>query len=107
MKVDYIQFKERKARPQYLYDNFKHLLNGKVLDVGCDRAVLRDMLDKVEYTGIDIAGAPDITINLEEIDRLPFEDNQFDCVVCTDVLEHLDNFICFFSNCCGYRVNTW
>ena len=30
-------------------------------------------------------------VNLEEIDELPFATGQFDCLVCADVLEHLEN----------------
>jgi SAM-dependent methyltransferase len=49
------------------------------------------LLPGAEYTGIDVGGAPDLVINLEKVDRLPFPDRSFDCVVCADVLEHLDN----------------
>jgi len=66
-------------------------LKGKVLDVGCDKAVLKGLVNDIKYTGIDIGGTPDIDIDLDEIGKLPFEDNSFDCVVCSDVLEHLEN----------------
>ncbi len=50
------------------------------------------MLPKgVQYTGIDIGGTPDIVINLDEVETLPFDDNSFDTVLCTDVLEHLEH----------------
>jgi len=66
-------------------------LKDSVLDVGCDKALLKDLIGDAEYTGVDIGGTPDITIDLDNGERLPFDDNSFHCVTCSDVLEHLDN----------------
>ena len=60
-------------------------------------AALRDLLPRVRYTGIDLGGTPDITIDLERADRLPFDAAAFRCVVCSDVLEHLDNLHAVFG----------
>ncbi len=49
------------------------------------------MIDGMEYTGIDVGGHPDLAVDLEATERLPFEDNAFDCLICSDVLEHLDS----------------
>lgn len=102
--VEYIWFPERKCRSEYVARRFGNLLKGRVLDVGCDRAYLKQLLapnhsaaQPLDYIGIDIGGTPDIEINLEKIDRLPFQDRSFDALVCTDVLEHLDNFHHVFS----------
>jgi len=92
MKVEYLSFQNRAARSEYIANRFRSFLVGKVLDVGCDKAVLRKLLPHLDYTGTDVLGNPDVRLNLEEIDRLPFDDGAFDCVVCSDVLEHLDNF---------------
>ena len=97
MQIDYVTFKERSDRSRYIADRFDNYLQGKILDVGCDKAVLKGLVKDIEYTGIDIGGTPDIEINLEEVDKLPFADKQFDCVVCSDVLEHLDNLHHIFS----------
>ncbi len=91
MKVEYGSFPDRSKRSEYIARRFAPLLQGKVLDVGCDLALLRKLLPRAEYTGIDIGGLPDLTINLEKIDQLPFDDRSFDGVICSDVLEHLDN----------------
>ncbi|MCP3903051.1 MAG: class I SAM-dependent methyltransferase [Planctomycetes bacterium] len=90
MQVDYINFNESGDRQRYLLKTFGDLLTGRLLDVGCSTRMLEDELDGVDYTGIDVAGNPDIVVDLEAVERLPFEDRSFDCVVCNDVLEHID-----------------
>lgn len=41
---------------------------------------------------LDITGDCDTRLNLDVIDRLPFEDNSFDTCCAFDVLEHLEQF---------------
>ncbi|MBI3620920.1 MAG: methyltransferase domain-containing protein [Nitrospirae bacterium] len=91
MQVEYISFSDRSVRSRYIADRFQPYLNGRVLDVGCDQAVLKRLRPDLQYTGIDVQGKPDLEINLEKVPALPFADRAFDCVVCSDVLEHLDN----------------
>lgn len=91
MKVDYVVFKERAERSVYIAQAFEAYLNGNVLDVGCDKAVLRSILKNAKYTGVDIGGTPDIQLDLDSVEKLPFADDEFTVTVCADVLEHLDN----------------
>jgi SAM-dependent methyltransferase len=98
LPVDSASFRFRTNRIEYMLEHFSHYLFGEVLDVGCDKGILRNLLPKKSvYLGIDVAGEPDIHVDLESVDRLPFEDNRFDVVVCTDVLEHLDNLHQIFA----------
>src|SRR5574340_621727 len=97
MKVEYIYFGTRMDRAKYIVQRFSYALQGRVLDVGCDKALLRGLLPHVTYTGIDINGDPDIKVNLDDCERLPFDNDAFDCVLCTDVLEHLDALHAVFS----------
>jgi SAM-dependent methyltransferase len=90
-RVDYVTFRERADRSRYIAATFRDQLRGRVLDVGCDKAVLRSLLSDIRYTGIDIGGTPDLVINLDNIERLPFDDGAFDATVCSDVLEHLEH----------------
>ncbi len=71
---------------------------GNVLDVGCGQSPYRFLLKpEVNYFGIDIADAdkfdyrnPAITpFNGEDI---PFENEKFDAFICTEVLEHVENY---------------
>lgn len=88
--VDLVRFRTRAERIRYAEATFRRYIEGKVLDVGCDTKVLKQLRPDLDYVGIDIAGAPDIIIDLETTARLPFEDRTFDTVLCIEVLEHLD-----------------
>jgi SAM-dependent methyltransferase len=97
IKCDIVQFDDRGDRARYVAATLSEHFAGRrrVLDVGCDRKLLlellREHIPEVDYTGIDIGGTPDLVINLDETPRLPLADASFDLVICTDVLEHLEH----------------
>lgn len=91
MRSEYVAFPTRLARAAYIAARFRPFLSGSVLDVGCGEAALRGLLPGIHYTGVDVSGNPDIRLNLEDPAGLPFGDGSFECVVCSDVLEHLDS----------------
>jgi len=71
---------------------------GNILDVGCGQSPYRFLLNsETKYFGIDIVDADkfdyinkDITpFNGEDI---PFESEKFDAFLCTEVLEHAENY---------------
>jgi len=97
LQTEYIHFPSREARSRYVAKRFQTYLSDSLLDVGCFEAPLRDILEGVEYTGIDVAGKPDIRLNLENCTRLTFATGAFHCVLCIDVLEHLDNMHAIFD----------
>ena len=79
----------RFLRNKFVYEKWiKPLDIDNILDVGCSNNYMK-ILHK-NTTGIDIQGNPDIKFNLEK-GPIPLKENSFDCVVCLDVLEHLDN----------------
>lgn len=84
-------------RAEYIVPKYKEFLKGKILDVGCRNKDLKRFLDRdAEYTGLDIAGGADFIVDLDK-EKIPFPDNSFDCVVCFDVLEHLENIHLVFD----------
>jgi SAM-dependent methyltransferase len=63
---------------------------GRVLDAGAGRGAYRDMLLRYadEYVGMDI-GKSNATSVVGDAQRLPFADESFDTVFCSQVLEHV------------------
>lgn len=84
-------FNHRLDRSQFIAERLRQYVSGRVLDVGCDEAHLKTLVPGLDYTGIDVGGKPDLRIDLESTERLPFPDRAFDTVLCSDVLEHLDS----------------
>ena len=76
----------------------KHLtdFSGKLLDIGCGNSPFRHLLNPAisEYQGIDVQEAssfgyrnPDTTYYDGKV--IPFPDQSFDAILCTEVLEHV------------------
>lgn len=86
------QFADRSERAAYVYRVYKDYLNEGVVDVGSYKSDLRKYV-KGEYFGLDILESEDVDCVLDlEQDKIPLDDSSYNCVVCTDVLEHVDNF---------------
>lgn len=78
-----------------------HLVGKYVLDVGCGKGFLAGkMSDKYWVAALDILidrklrnKYPAVYFVEGNIGRLPFNDKQFDTVVCTHTLEHVQNIV--------------
>lgn len=77
----------------------KHLpaVRGSLLDVGCGEAPYRHLLaPAVSYTGLDVPEAESFGMaassDIVSFDgrTIPFGDNSFDSILCTEVLEHAE-----------------
>lgn len=100
MKIKFKEFKSksfyinRETRSEFVVREFGHFFGKTILDVGSSKKELKSALEryKIEienYTSVDVVEA-DIEIDLDK-ESLPFVTDSFETVVCTDVLEHLEN----------------
>ena len=86
----------KKSTAKLLISQKNFLKNGKILDVGCGKKIYRNIFVNNEYLGIDVKVSgrkkedkfADIYFDGENI---PFKDNFFDFIICTEVLEHCSN----------------
>ena len=86
-------YTDRKERNTYCLNLLKSSFPNvnTILNLGGgQKRYLKESSYKV--TEVDIDGDNDFNIDLDSINKLPFENNSFDCVICLDVLEHLENF---------------
>ncbi|EKE16385.1 MAG: methyltransferase type 11 [uncultured bacterium] len=93
MQKNFDFFNNREGRAAFIAKTFyKEIAESKnVLDVGCDINTLKKIVGE-KVTGIDLYGKPDYKVDLEKDGLSIFKDREFDFVVCTEVLEHLEGF---------------
>ncbi len=85
----------------------KAKINRKIktlIDIGCGDGFLLSVVQKkfknIELNGLDLSdkrlartqkNVPSVVLHQSSIDQLPFKDHQFDLVICSEVLEHLED----------------
>lgn len=94
------RYEDRLSKARYVWEKYAPVLTGSILDVGADECHLRPYLgSETEYIGLGMGGSPDVRFDLES-GPLPFPADRFDCVLCLDVLEHVDNAHQVFDELC-------
>ena len=75
------------------------VFKGNVLDVGCGQSPYKFLLNAADtkYFGVDIVDAEKFDYDNSDItpfdgENIPFEDGKFDGLICTEVLEHVQNY---------------
>ena len=93
MEKNFAFFKDREGRAAFISFTFDSEIkkSKKIIDVGCDNNSLKKIIGP-KVLGVDLFGAPDIKIDFEKDKLSRFKSGEFDMAVCTEVLEHLDNF---------------
>lgn len=82
---------------RYLCSDLREVLpnlHGRLLDVGCGNKPYAHWLDAdkvVQHLGIDIYPGPKVDVVVSIDRQWPFETASFDAVLCTQVLEHVEN----------------
>jgi len=74
-------------------------VHGNVLDLGCGESPYRFLMNEnqAKYYGVDIADAEKFDYNKTDITHfdgkhIPFENDFFDTIICTEVLEHVEDY---------------
>ena len=85
-----------------VYRHIKSFLiktNGKLLDLGCGQSPYRFLVNEKTntYFGLDIADASRFDYDRTDITHfdgniIPFADNYFENIMCTEVLEHVEEY---------------
>ena len=76
--------------------SISHHVKGRVMDLGCGSKPYRELFDCKEYIGVDFENPGHPHLN-EQIDvfydgkNLPFENESFDVIFCSEVFEHVFN----------------
>lgn len=100
MKIKKQAYRTRDERHHFLLKMFSDCFSINILNVGGGgKKHLAKYLNKeISYYEIDIAGKPDLIFDLERDDLKIFKTNQFETVLCTDVLEHINDFHNVFNH---------
>lgn len=71
---------------------YSHYLNGKCMDFGCGIQPYKKMLSVREYVGVEIETGDRIKgITYYDGHTLPFQDEEFDSIISSEVFEHVGN----------------
>lgn len=79
----------------YLHRRLLQLLpnyGGRVIDVGCGNKPYQAWFgDVVEYVGLDVVHGPKVDVVISPGERWPLNDEYFDVLLSTQVIEHVDS----------------
>lgn len=97
----YCPYNDRESRSKFIAKTFKKYIESPLLDVGSSENFLKNYIpNNIKYVSVDITGTPTYKIDLEKEGLSHFKDNSFNTVICTEVLEHLNNLHDVFDDIC-------
>src|SRR5262249_27834958 len=74
----------------------------RVLDYGCGGSPYRPLFGECTYHRADFVGGSNLDFEYAADSRLPLEASDYDCMLSTQVLEHVEDPIVYLQEC--YRV---
>jgi ubiquinone/menaquinone biosynthesis C-methylase UbiE len=90
-----------RLRHQFIYNTFKHYgQRDELLDLGCGVKPFKEIYSAFarRHVGIDVETSPHPKSQVDQIydgKRIPFENERFDYVLCTEVMEHVAEPVAF------------
>jgi SAM-dependent methyltransferase len=75
---------------EWLHDQ-RHLVRGRLLDAGCGNRPFAPWYQPLVSEAVGLDAAPAAGVVVGSVEAMPFEDVSFDTVLCTEVLEHVDD----------------
>ncbi len=84
-------FFARRGLLKYIFEN-RNYISGRCLDFGCGTKPYEQLFSTTEYIGVEIKSEvekPDIVYY--DGKTLPFRNDYFDCIICSQVFEHIPN----------------
>jgi hypothetical protein len=87
------QYSTREDRNKFIATELEKYIGSTVLNVGGGgkKHLKKYLRNGVKYYELDMCGSPDLLIDLEKELPISVGDDSYETVICTDVLEHLDN----------------
>lgn len=64
---------------------------GTILDVGCGSKPYKKFINAERYIGVDVVDLPDVDCKMRDNKYIPYDDNYFDAIISTQVIEHIED----------------
>lgn len=94
-----------KLRKSFEHSISKYLISSKkykLLDYGCGTKPYKYILVKYceNYVGVDVHEGPEVDYVIRPNEKLPFGGEEFDVIISSQVLEHVEDVNLYLSECC-------
>lgn len=92
-RADYLQLRALRAQlSARLAERWRPGEGISALDVGCGERPYQTLVGRYadRYVGVDVSAGPAVDV-VARAENLPFPDETFDCVLCTQVLQYVDD----------------